>query len=402
LKPPDVPELVDHLFRREAGRMVAALTRILGVKNIALAEDVVQEALIRALEVWPFDGVPDNPSAWLIQVAKNRALDRLRRDTTLAGKIGNLTPNVSEQAAIQPFDDDEVAMLFLCAHPSISPEARLALTLKLAGGFGVREIARAFLAEEATIAQRLVRAKRQIREEGLKLEMPGDRELPERLDSVLSVLYLMFNEGYGGLRADLCDEAIRMARLVAERSNSQPVAHALLALFLLQSSRFAARLDPTGAFLLLGDQDRAKWDRAKIAEGLEWLERSAAGDNITPYHLEAGIAAAHAMAPGAASTDWKYVVELYDHLYQLKPSPVVALNRAVAIGRLEGPQAAIEEIERIAWEPALQRYYLTYAALGALWRELGQEEKAMDYFRQAMECSCSDVERQFLEQRLGR
>ncbi len=394
----DVPELVDHLFRREAGRMVATLTGILGVKNIALAEDVVQEALVRALELWPFEGVPENPRAWLIQVAKNRALDRLRRETTLAAKLSTLAPAAAEQSPLRPFDDDEVAMLFLCAHPALAPEARLALTLKLGGGFGVREIARAFLAEESTIAQRLVRAKRQIREQGLTFEMPGDGELPERLESVLSVLYLIFNEGYGALRQDLCEEAIRMARLVVGHFTALPAAYALLALFLLQSSRFAARLDPSGILLLLEDQDRTKWDRDRIHEGLMFLDRSAAGNTITPYHLEAGIAAVHAIAPDVSSTNWTEVIELYDQLYELKPSPVVALNRAVALARVEGPRAAISEIERIA--PGLQRYYLTHAALGAFWRDLEEEEKARDHFKQALDCSCSDVERQFLEQRL--
>jgi RNA polymerase sigma-70 factor (ECF subfamily) len=397
----DVPELVDHLFRRETGRIIATLTRILGVKNLALVEDVVQEALVRALELWPFHGVPDNPKAWLIQVAKNRALDRLRRETSLAGKLGMLTQLTAEQRPLEPFDDDEVAMLFLCAHPALSPESRLVLTLKLGGGFGVREIARAFLAEEAAIRQRLVRAKRQIRDEGLTFEMPGDREMPERLESVLSVLYLIFNEGYGALREDLCEEAIRMARLIAGHPvTSRPSAHALLALLLLQSSRFAARLDPTGALLLLGDQDRTKWDRRRIHEGLMFLDRSAAGDLVTPYHLEACIAAAHAVSADAMPTDWVHIVELYDHLYDLKPSPVVALNRAVAIARVKGARAGIDEIEHLRSQPSLERYYLTHAALGALWRELTEEDKARSHFRQALDCSCSDVERQFLEQRL--
>lgn len=401
MKECDVPGLVDHLFRREFGRIIATLTRIFGVRNLALVEDVVQEALVRALELWPFEGVPENPRAWLIQVAKNRALDRLRRETSLAEKVGSLKQLATEQAPLQPFDDDEVAMLFLCAHPSLAPEARVALTLKLGGGFGVREIARAFLAEESTIAQRLVRAKRQIREQKLNFEMPGDGDLPERLDSVLSVLYLIFNEGYGALREDLCEEAIRMVRLVSGHFvTSSPAAHAVLALFLLQSSRFAARLDPTGGLLLLGDQDRTRWDRRRIDEGLIWLDRSATGPVVTPYHLEACIAAAHAVAPDASSTDWVHVIDLYNHLYELKPSPVVALNRAVAVARVDGPRAGIEEIERIANQPSLQRYYLTHAALGALWRELGDEDKARNHFRQALECSCSEVERQFLEQRL--
>jgi RNA polymerase sigma-70 factor, ECF subfamily len=386
--------------------MIATLTRILGVKNLTLAEDVVQEALVKALELWPFNGVPDNPPAWLIQVAKNRALDRLRRQSSLTQKLNMLTPSTTEQASPLPFDDDEVAMLFLCAHPALAPETRLALTLKLGGGFGVKEIARAFLAEESTIAQRLVRAKRQIRAEavkegGLTFDMPGEKDLPERLESVLSVLYLVFNEGYGALREDLCEEAIRMARLVSGHfATSLPSAHALLALFLLQSSRFAARLDPTGALLLLGTQDRARWDRSRIHEGLVWLDRSSVGNMVTPYHLEAGIAAVHALAPDAAATDWAHVVELYDHLYELKPSPVVALNRAVAVARMAGPRAGIQEIERLENKPSLQRYYLTHAALGALWRELAEEDKARSHFRKALDCSCSEVERQFLEQSL--
>jgi RNA polymerase sigma-70 factor (ECF subfamily) len=396
---PDVPGLIDHLFRHQAGRMVSTLTRILGPKNLVLAEDVVQEALVRALELWPFQGVPDNPSAWLIQVAKNRAVDWLRREESLAEKTADIAHAFAPIATGLPFEDDEVCMLFLCAHPALRPETRLALTLKTVGGFGVREIARALLAEEAAVAQRLVRAKRQIRDEDLTFELPRESELAARLDSVLAVLYLMFNEGYGALRGDLCEEATRMARMVArDRATARPATHALLALLLLHSSRFAARLDPSGALLLLGDQDRSLWDRGRIHEGLFQLDRAAAGDAITPYHLEAGIAAEHAVAKDAASTDWAHIAELYDHLYELKPTPVVGLNRAVAVARVRGARAGIEEIEKIAGDPSLRNYYLLPAALGALWREVGEAQRAGACFAQALGCPCAEAERKFLEQ----
>ncbi len=391
-------QLVDHLFRREAGRIVSTLTRILGPRNIALAEDAVQDALIRAMEVWPFRGIPENPSAWLIQVARNRALDRIRRETVLAAKLSGALENFEPPASGTPFPDDEVVMLFLCAHPALPAESRLALTLKTVGGFGVAEIARALLAEEGAIAQRIVRAKRQIGDENLSFEMPGDGELSTRLDSVLAVLYLMFNEGYGALRADLCEEAIRMARLIAANpATALPATHALLALFLLQSSRSAARQDPNGALLLLGDQDRTLWDRARIHDGLRYLDLSATGDKITLYHLEAGIAAAHAVSPDAASTDWREIVSLYDDLYKLNPSPVVALNRAVALSRAEGPGAGIQALAPFEDHPKLQRYYLLHAALGSLWRDLGNHERSQECFRRARECPCSEPERKFRE-----
>jgi RNA polymerase sigma-70 factor (ECF subfamily) len=378
--------------------MVSTLTRILGPRSIALAEDAVQDALIRALEVWPFRGIPENPSAWLIQVARNRALDRIRRETVLAAKLSGALEQFEPPASGTPFPDDEVVMLFLCAHPALPAESRLALTLKTVGGFSVAEIARALLAEESAIAQRIVRAKRQIGEENLSFEMPGDGELSTRLDSVLAVLYLMFNEGYGALRGDLCEEAIRMARLIAGNpATALPATHALLALFLLQSSRSAARMDPNGALLLLADQDRTLWDRARIHDGLRYLDLSATGDTITQYHLEAGIAAAHAVSPDAGSTNWREIVSLYDDLYKLNPSPVVALNRAVALSRAEGPGAGIQALAPIQDHPKLQRYYLLHAALGSLWRDLGNHERSKECFRRARECPCSEPERKFLE-----
>ena len=391
-------QLVDHLFRREAGRIVSTLTRILGPRNIALAEDAVQDALIRALELWPFRGIPENPSAWLIQVARNRALDRIRRETSLAAKLAGALDAFEAPASVAPFPDDEVVMLFLCSHPALPPESRLALTLKTVGGFSVGEISRALLAEEAAIAQRIVRAKRQIGEQDLTFEMPGDQELSERLESVLAVLYLMFNEGYGALRADLCEEAIRNARLIAEYpATAVPATHALLSLLLLQSSRSAARLDPTGALLLLGEQDRTLWDRARIHEGLRYLELCSTGDTVTQYHLEAGIAAAHAVSSDTESTDWHGILDLYDDLYHLNPSPVVALNRAVALSRAEGPAAGIEALAPFEHHPKLQRYYLLHAALGSLWRDLADHEKSRACFARALECPCSEPERKFLE-----
>jgi RNA polymerase sigma-70 factor (ECF subfamily) len=391
-------QLVDHLFRREAGRIVSTLTRILGPRNIELAEDAVQDALIRALELWPFRGIPESPSAWLIQVAKNRALDRIRREANLAAKLSGALAAFEAPTSAAPFPDDEVVMLFLCAHPALPAESRLALTLKTVGGFSVGEIARGLLGEEAATAQRIVRAKRQIGEQDLSFEMPGDSELSTRLESVLAVLYLMFNEGYGALRDDLCQEAIRMARMIAENAvTALPSTHALLSLFLLQSSRSAARLDPTGALLLLSDQDRTLWDRARISEGLRYLDRSATGDSISQYHFEAGIAAAHAVSPDADSTDWRGIVDLYEDLYELNPSPVIALNRAVALSRTQGPRAGLEALRPLEQLPKLQRYYLLHAALGSLWRDLGEHEKSRECFRRALECPCSDPERKFLE-----
>jgi len=398
---PYVPGLVDHLFRHQSGRMLATLTRILGPKNLALAEDVVQDALVRALELWPYAGVPDNPSAWLIQVAKNRALDRLRRDTSLAEKTAGIDAGLSTLALAGPFEDDEVSMLFLCSHPALARESRLALTLKAVGGFSVGEIARALLVEETAVAQRLVRAKRQIREQELSFELPGELELGDRLDSVLAVLYLMFNEGYGALRREFCEEAIRMARMVARHPTmARPETYALLALLLLHSSRFAARLDPSGALLLLADQDRSLWDRSRIGEGLANLDRAAGGELVTAYHLEAGIAASHAVAKDYESTDWAHIADLYDDLYELKPTPVVGLNRAVAVAKVHGPRAGIEEMEKIAQDPSLRKYYLLPAALGALWREMGDAERAREYFTKALACPCSEVERRFLEAQL--
>lgn len=392
-------DLVDHLFRRQFGMMVSTLTRIFGPRHLSLAEDVVQEALLKAMQQWPHTGVPANPSGWLIQVARNRALDVLRREASLAAKAPEIARNMERPTSAAEEVDDQLALMFLCCHPDIPRDARVALTLKTVGGFGTGEIARAFLIQDTAAAQRIVRAKRMIRDLDLSFELQG---LPrERLDSVLEALYLMFNEGYSG-DTDFCEEAIRLARLLAAHpATRSPHVHALLALFLLQAARGRARIDAEGGLLLLSGQDRSLWDAARISEGLRHLDRAAAGDRLTTYHLEAGIAAAHATAQDFAATDWAYIAEQYDRLYELNSSPVIALNRAVAISRCEGPEAGLRAVEAIEAHPALQRYHLLPAILGRLWQELGDHEKAAAYLRKALACDCSAPERRFLERQLA-
>jgi RNA polymerase sigma-70 factor (ECF subfamily) len=409
--PPDVGALVEHLFRHSAGQMVSRLACWLGAARLDLAEEAVQDALVRALSTWPFSGVPAEPRAWLFQVARNRALDLLRREASLRGKLEGLVEACGEPplalAQTPALGDDELAMMFMCCHPSLPPPARVALTLKTVGGFSVEEIAAAFLAEPDAIAQRLVRAKHQIRDQAIAIEIPPESEFGSRLESVLDVLYLLFNEGYsahGGenlTRAELCGEAIRLAEILAEsRATDLPVVHALLALMLLQASRLPARVDEAGDLLLLAEQDRGAWDRELIARGLRHLERAASGTAMTAYHVEAAIAATHAVAPDEASTDWGYVLQLYDDLLAIKPSPVVELNRAIALAMAEGLEAGIAAIGRIEADPALARYYLLPAALGRLWLETGDPKRAAQYYVEALARPCSAPERRFLERQL--
>jgi RNA polymerase sigma-70 factor (ECF subfamily) len=398
---------VEALFRREFGRVVSTLTRIFGPRHLALAEDVAQEALIKALEQWPHRGVPANPAAWLIQVAKNLALDSLRREASLAAKADEIARALSPAATAPEVVDDQLAMMFLCCHPEIPHDGGIALTLKTVCGFGTGEIARAYLIQETAAAQRIVRAKRLIRERDLKFELPDHGLPPERLDAVLESLYLMFNEGYssGGdqlLRRDLCEEATRLARLTADHEATRaPECDALLALFLLQSAREPARVDERGDLFVLRDQDRSRWDQGRVAEGILRLGRSASGDRLTRYHLEASIAAEHAAAPDFYSTNWARIAEEYRQLYVLIPSPVVALNRAVALAQAQGAAAGLRELEKIERHPALARYHLLPAAMGTLWREMGDAGRAARYFEQALACECSAPERRHLEKQLA-
>jgi RNA polymerase sigma-70 factor (ECF subfamily) len=405
--------LIEHLFRHQAGRITARLVRLLGPANFALAEEAVQEALVRALQAWPYEGTPDNPAGWLFRVAHNIAIDAVRRDRTFARKadavVEELTRSARQGTAESNGDelrDDELRMIFMCCHPALARDASVALSLKTGGGFSTREIARAFLADERAIAQRLVRAKRQIREQRLTLDMPGRSEVGERLDAVLDVIYFMFNEGYWTqsgealIRQDLCVEALRLGRLVAASAVATPRVDALVALMALQTARLAARVDDLGELVLLDDQDRARWDDRLIALGFHHFDRSMVGDDVSEYHIQAAIAATHTRATDAASADWPTILTLYDQLLLKNPSPVIALNRAVAIAKVHGPAAALAALAPLERDRHLRGYHLLRAVRGQLLLDLGRPSQAADAFRAALECECSEPERRFLERKL--
>ncbi len=411
----DVSGLVDHLFRHSAGRIVSSLTRVFGPADLELVEDAVQEALEKALKHWPFRGIPDNPGGWLFAVARNAALDRVRsrvRRADAADQIVALMEakleRMPEPVLSREIADDQLRMIFTCCHPAIPADTRVALTLKTIGGFGVREIARAFLADERAVAQRLVRAKRRIREQRIPFAVAEPEMLSVRLISVLDVLYLMFNEGYDALdgdrivRHDVCSEALRLAEIVAEHPQTGlPETHALAALFCFQAARFPARQDPFGDLLLLSEQDRLSWDRALIERGARHMERSAAGDSLTTFHLEAGIAACHAVAPSFEETDWRAILRFYDQLVQLADSPVFALNRAVAVATVEGPAAGLAALDGVVDHPALARYYLLPATLGEFHRRLDEPGPARRCFEDALRITTAAPVRRFLQRRIA-
>jgi RNA polymerase sigma-70 factor (ECF subfamily) len=408
-----VRPLVEHLFRHQSGQMLASLARVFGLQDLDLAEEAVQEAMLQALRKWPFHGIPANPQGWLAEVARNKALDLLRRRSMERRHDAELEKRLLEREAALTtcgggdVDDDQLAMMFACCHPALAPEARVALTLKAVGGFSAAELGRAFLVEEATMAQRLVRAKRQIQELGITLRIPTPDEFPDRLDSVLQVVYLLFNEGYLShqgedlVRQELCCEAIRLGELLLSRPDTaHPKSHALFALMCLQAARLPARVDSQGDILLLADQDRSLWDGALLGRGLQHLDRAAAGDELSPYHLQAGIAAIHAVAPRYEATQWPLLLEWYDQLLATAPTPVVALNRAIVLAMVEGPEAGLDALEPLRSLPALRHYYLLPAARADMLRRLGRATEAAESYHEALADRCTEPERRFLLKRL--
>jgi RNA polymerase sigma factor (sigma-70 family) len=415
---PDTHPAIDAVFRIEQAKLIASLTRV--VRDVGLAEELAQEALVAALERWPTSGIPDKPGAWLMATAKHRAIDHFRRNKLAERKHEELGHEleVEQETAGPDLDaalDDEVGddllrLMFISCHPVLAPEARAALTLRLIGGLTTEEIARAFLAAEPTIQQRIVRAKRMLSDKRVPFEVPRGQELAERLASVLAVIYLIFNEGYSAtagedwIRPQLCEEALRLGRILAELAHGEPEVHGLVALMEIQASRLGARTGPSGEPVLLLNQDRARWDQLLIRRGLAALERAEAqakalGVALGPYALQAAIAACHARARTPGETDWARIVGLYGALAGLSPSPVVELNRAVALSMLLGPAAGLQIVDALTAEPALESYHLLPSVRGDLLRKLGRLEEARAEFERAAALTQNARERALLLER---
>jgi RNA polymerase sigma factor (sigma-70 family) len=411
----EIPQVVEHLFRHETGKLVSRLTNIFGISHLSLAEDLVQEALAKALQTWPYYGIPKNPAAWIMQVSKNLAIDFVRREKVFREKeteiiglleqhnaVSNRAPSFAEE-----IQDDSLRMMFVCCHPIIPRESQVALALKILCGFSPAEIGKALLTSEAAVAKKLTRAKEKIREAAIPFAIPSGRELSERQDGVLQTLYLLFNEGYKAssgprlVREELCDEAIRLTSFLTQNPLSNcPKVHALLALMLFNAARLPTRSDHDGNILLLKEQDRSRWNRQMIAKGMFHFSESAAGDELSVYHLQAGIAACHCAAKDYESTDWPNILSLYEGLIRVDDSPVVALNRAVAVANVRGVGAGIEALAAIRNRAKLDSYYLLYAVMGEFEAQLNHRDKAADYFRRALELADTKSERKFLAKKL--
>jgi len=409
-----IRELLDSLYRVDSGRILATLIRLLG--DFDLAEEAMHEAFAAALSMWPRSGVPGNPRPWLISTARFKAIDTLRRRARfdasqdelvryLEAQSSSAEKSNEEDSLEDGLEDDRLRLILTCCHPSLAPEARVALTLREVCGLTTEEIAKAFLITPRTLAQRIVRAKAKIRETRIPYEVPAPQELPERLGAVLQVIYLVFNEGYSAAagaevtRAELTGEAIRLGRLLAELQ-PEPEVIGLLSLMLLQESRHAARTSPTGELILLENQDRSLWNREQIAEGLALLEKALKSRRFGSYTLQAAIAAVHAEAESVAATDWRQIVALYDRLLRIQPSPVVQLNRAVAIAMRDGPEAGLTHIDAVLEHGELANYYLAHSARADMYRRLGRTDEARASYEKALTLTQQEPERQFLQERI--
>ena len=414
---PHIEQTVEHLFRHEWGKLVSVLTKLFGPQNLQLAEDVVQDTLEKALHTWKIGGLPDNPSAWLFTAARNKAIDVLRRQkrtdalaqqiTPLLQSEYSLVPTVHETVQAGSINDDQLRMMFVCCHPSLSAEAQVALILKTLCGFSVTEIAKSFLTGYGTIEKRLYRARQSFRDNQVSFDLPPENEISNRLENVLTAIYLLFNEGYNStqheklVREDLMQEAMRLCELICSSTLvEQAEARALLALMNFIASRNETRLDDAGNILLLAQQDRGRWNKERIREGIRHLERSTESDRISRYHLEAMIAYEHAAAPTYEQTNWNSILRYYDLLRVHYPSPIVELNRAIAIGEWYGPAEGIKAIESIPPSAPLLTYYLLPATLGEFWLKLQQKEKAIRYFNEAKSLTHSAAEKKLLQQKI--
>jgi RNA polymerase sigma factor (sigma-70 family) len=409
--PDSVNQLVDHLFRYESGKMVSVLSRLLGFQNLDTAQDIVQDTLLQAMNTWGFNGTPENPSAWLYRVAKNKALDFLRRQK----KIKEITPQYSYLLQSEytlastvnnlflenEMQDSQLRMMFACSHPSITEESQIALTLKILCGLNTNEIAKAFLTNEETVYKRIYRAKEKIKIENIELKVPQGKELPDRLDVVLKSLYLLFNEGYNSshpdnlIREDLCREAMRLTYLLTTHNiTNLPRTNALLSLMCFQASRLQARLDDKGNIILLKYQDRSKWYKPLIESGFAYLETATETLKPSAYHVEATIASLHAMSPSFEQTDWKSIYHLYEILYQLQPAPVIALNKAIASAYANGIDNALKELLQIK---GLENYYLYHTSIGEIYFELQDKKMAKKFYETALLLTTSRQEQQLLK-----
>ena len=415
----DINKLTDHLFRRESGKMVSVLTKIFGAENLETAEDVVQQTFIDAINVWKLKGIPDNPSGWLYRVAKNKAIDVVRRNKHSVGFDFNDNDQLlltSEYTLIPIMEnlwnehliaDDQLSMMFACCHPGISPENQIALILKTLCGFSTVEIAKAFLTTEDTISKRLYRTKEFFRQHKIKLGLPSAEEIKSRTDVVLNSIYLLFNEGYNStssdevIRKDVIEEAMMLCKLLTENKLTQfPQVFALMALMCFHSSRSDSRLTPEGEIILLPMQDRAKWNRALIEQGNVYMNKAAFGDSITAYHLEAAIAYEHCIASSFEETNWKQILSYYEWLCNLSPSPICRLNKIIAIMQVYGPQEALQHLHKIDDKKKLENYYLYYSLLGEIYKQLHNSSSAKDCYEKAMSMTQSETERILLANKI--